>query len=428
MKIQNSIANIKEKDFGKLLENFLSLSSLQIASYIFPLITIPYLARVIGVERFGEIAFANAIIIYFQTLVDFGFNYTGTRDAAKNKNDNLKLSEIFSAIFWTKFVLIVLSFFLLIVLLLLINSLYSMRLLLIVSFCLVPCYAISSEWLFQGLEKMKYITVLNLIAKLLFTLLIFLFIKEEKDYILQPVFTAAGFLLSGLIGLYIIIKKFKIKLLNPSFAVIKRSLNEGVDVFINQLFPNLYNSFSILLLGFFEGAYATGIFDAAAKFFNIAQQLIVVISRSFFPYLSRNIKAHSYYSRLNLLISIAIAAFLFVFSPEIIKTFYTNDFIEAVGILRILSFSIFFIALISVYGTNFMIIQGYERFLRNITIKSSIIGFCMAWPLIYNYGLIGTAITIVITRGIFGIWITLKVWLIKRQISDMLINVKTIKN
>ena len=70
-----------------LLENFFSLSILQSANYLLPLVTLPYLTRVIGVELFGEFAVAAAIIIYFQTFVSFGFDYTATRNIAKVQSD-----------------------------------------------------------------------------------------------------------------------------------------------------------------------------------------------------------------------------------------------------------------------------------------------------------------------------------------------------
>ncbi len=86
MKLFNKINNIKKSgDSRTLIANFGYLTLLQVAGYIFPLITIPYLAKVIGVDSFGKITFASAIIVWFQTITDWGFNYTATRDVAKNR-------------------------------------------------------------------------------------------------------------------------------------------------------------------------------------------------------------------------------------------------------------------------------------------------------------------------------------------------------
>jgi PST family polysaccharide transporter len=188
----------------------------------------------------------------------------------------------------------------------------------------------------------------------------------------------------------------------------------STDVFINQLFPNLYNSFSVLLLGFWGGAFANGIFDAGSKFITISQQLLMVVSRTFFPYLSRNIKNHKIYAKLNLILSVSLAILLFVLAPFIIHLFFTFEFVKAIIVLRILSISIIFLALSNIFGTNYMIIQRHERSLRNITISSSIIGFIITWPLIYYNSYLGAALTIVITRGILGLSITYKATQIKK--------------
>lgn len=199
-KIKNS------KETKNLLSNFFSLSVLQVASYVFPLITLPYLAKVIGVEKFGEIAFSSAVMIYFQTLVDYGFIFSAVRDIARCKDNKQAVSEIYSRVMWARFLLTVVAFIFLVILIILVPKFYEMRLILLLSFLLVPGHAMFPEWLFQALEKMKYITIFNVLVKLFFTISIFLFVKEKSDYILQPIFTALGFIVSGILSMLIIYK------------------------------------------------------------------------------------------------------------------------------------------------------------------------------------------------------------------------------
>ncbi len=392
----------KNKEAKTLIENFASLSLLQIAGYFFPLITLPYLARVIGVDKFGEIAFATAVIAYFQTVVDFGFNYTATRDIAVNREDVHKVSEIFSAVMWARVFLMTLSFVVLAALIFLIPKFFEMRWLLFFTFCIIPGHILFPEWLFQGLERMKYITVLNILAKFTFAVSIFIFIQQKSDFLLQPLLTALGFVVSGMAAMYIILVRYRIKLLKPQPALIISTIKGSADVFVNQLFPNLYNSFSVLLLGFWGGAYATGIFDAGSKFIFISQRLSMVISRAFFPYLSRNIHKHILYTKINLILTGIITLSLFLLAPIIVHIFFTAEFAEAITVLRILSVSLLFMALSNIYGTNYMIIQGHEKTLRNITMISSVFGFIIAWPLIYYFNFIGAAVTIAATRGVLG--------------------------
>lgn len=408
-KVKALISRInKSKDGKTVASNFGYLMLLQVASYIFPLLTIPYLARIIGVEGFGKIAFAAAVIVWLKTISDWGFNYTATRDVALNKNDLNKVSEIFSNVLWARIILMLLSLLLLLIAIAFIPYFEENKIILLVSFLLVPGNIFFPEWFFQAMERMKFITIFSLTSKLIFTLLVFIFIKEKSDFILQPLFISLGFIVSGFFATYIIVFKWKIKIQSPSLKEIVKTIKGSTDVFINNIMPNLYNSFSVVLLGFYGGSVANGLLDAGTKFINISQQFLTIISRVFFPLLSRKIDSHNLYAKINIYLSIFACVSLFILAPFIISFFYTEEFSNAVIILRIMSVSIIFSALISTFGTNFMIVKGYEKDLRNITIICSLVGFILAFPLISSYGYIGAAITIMATRAILGIRIATK--------------------
>lgn len=415
-KLRKGIKRIRgNKDATVLLTNFGYLSALQIAGYIFPIITLPYLARVIGVDSFGKIAFASAIIVWFQTVVDWGFNFTATRDVAQNRDDKEKVSEIFSNVLWARCLLMIFSFVLLLIALFLVPKFRENQTIILITFLIVPGHIMFPDWFFQAMERMKYITILNVISKLLFTIAVFVFIKEKSDFILQPLFTSLGFIVSGSIAMYFILVRWKIKLLRPSLPEVFKTIKGSTDVFINNIMPNLYNSFSVVLLGFFGGSVSNGKLDAGGKFVGISQQFMNVISRTFFPFLSRRIDKHNLYVKINIYLSLIFSVLLFILAPLLIKLFYTTEFYDAIPILRIMSFSIVFLSLSNIYGTNYMIIQGYERQLRNITFISSIAGFILSFPLIYYFDFIGAALTITFTRALLGISIMIKAKSIKKE-------------
>ncbi|MDM1301950.1 oligosaccharide flippase family protein [Acinetobacter indicus] len=391
------------RDGKALASNFSYLMIMQIASYIFPLLTIPYLARVIGVDGFGKIAFAAAVIVWFQTITDWGFSYTATRDVARNRDNLEKISEIFSNVLWAKILLASISFILLYILTEVIPYLKENQILLFITFMLVPAKILFVDWFFQAIEKMKFITIFDLIAKIIFALCVFLFIKQEDDFIFQPLFISLGSILVGLVSFYLIIFKWNIKVLPPKYQEIVLTISNSKDVFINNMVPNFYNSFSSVLLGFWGGNVANGLLDAGSKFANIAQQFIAIISRVFFPFLSRKSNAHNIYAKINISIAIFFSAFLIIIAPFIIKTFFTPEFYQSIIVLQIIALSLVFQALISTYGLNYMIIHGFERTLRNTTIICSLIGFIISFPLIYYYSFLGAAITITLTRAILGL-------------------------
>lgn len=404
------------KDRKALAGNFGYLMLLQIASYIFPLLTIPYLARVIGVEGFGAIAFAAAVMIWFQTVVDWGFNYTATRDLAQNREDTVKISEIFSKVLWTKLFLMTVMFIVLIGLINIIPFFSQNKNVLFASFLIIPGQILLSEWFFQAIEKMKFITIFSLISKLIFTFSIFIFIKEKDDYILQPIIYGLGSLFVGFYAIYKIVYQWKIKISKPTFKNISKSLKGSFDVFINNLLPNLYNSFSIVLLGIWGGSIANGIYDAGRKFIGISHSFMSILIRVFFPYLSRHIEKHGIFAKIHLSIAALGSIILFIASPYLIKFFFTEEFHKAILVLKISSVSIFLIALSHVYGTNYLIIKGYTKELRNITFVYSILGFLIAIPSVYFYSYIGANITLVTIQGLLGFTIMLKALKIQKNI------------
>lgn len=393
---------LSSKDGKVLFSNFSYLFLLQIAGYVFPLLTLPYLARVIGVDNFGRIAFASAIMVWIQTVADWGFNYTATRDVAKNRENKEKVSEIFSNVLWARCVLVLLSFMVLLILLCIVPQFRDNSEVILVTFLMIPGHVLFPDWFFQAVERMKYITILNILSKLFFTIAVFLFIKDEEDYILQPLFVSLGYVISGLIALYYILIKWRIKLVYSSVRNVLSAIKKSTDVFINNLMPNLYNSFTAVLLGLFGTPAQNGIYDAGKKFVSISANLLYVISRTTFPYLVRKFDKHYLYARISLILAFFASAILFIFAPLIIHIFFGKDFGESVVVLRITSVALFFIMMSSVYGTNFLIIRGFDKKLRNVTMIASIIGLIISFPLVYNFSFIGASLTYMISSMLLG--------------------------
>lgn len=400
-KFRYRLAN--SKDGKTVIANFGYLSLLQVAGYAFPLITMPYLARVIGVEGFGKISFASSIVIWFLTIADWGFNLTATRDVARNRENKEKVSHIFSNVLWARSVLALISGLLLLLLVSVVPYLRENAGIILITFLLVPGHILFPDWFFQAVEKMKYTTIFNLSIKFIFTIAVFIFIKDEKDYIYQPLLTTVGYLLCGIGAQYLIIKKWHYTLLPPQWNDIIHTIKSSTDVFINNLMPNLYNSFSVVLLGFFGGTTANGIYDGGNKFPTIFYHFQSVLSRAVYPFLSRKPNKHGLYAKVNISLSIVGVVILVTMAPWIIKIMLGEDFDNSVIVMQILSFSIIFLAMDYTYGTNYLIINHLERQLRNLTLISSVIGMMLAIPLVYYYTYVGAALTVLSSRGMLGI-------------------------
>ena len=399
------IAKIKgSKDEKVLLSNFAYLSLLQVAGYVFPLLTLPYLARVIGASGFGKIAFASAIMVWIQTVADWGFNYTATRDVARCRDDKQRVSEIFSNVFWARCLLMAVSFVVLMALVFAIPKLRAEADVILVSFLMIPGHILFPDWFFQAIERMKYITILNLLSKTMFTIAVFLFVKDSDDYILQPLFVSMGFVASGCIALYFILQRWQYRLYRPRWFAVRETIQKSTNVFVNNLMPNLYNSLSYIVLGFYSTSAAVGIYDAGKKFSTIAYNLFNVVVRVFFPYLARNKEKHSTFAAISLGLALVGCGVLFVLAPWVIRLFYGADVFDgAIPVLRITTVALFFIVVNMVYGTNYLIVNGYDRGARNVTMIASLIGGISAFPLIYFYDYIGAAVTFLVSSMLLGV-------------------------
>ena len=204
---------MKNKDNRTLLENFFSLSALQLVGMILPLITLPYVLRVFGFSNYGYCVFAASLVAYFSALTDFSFKYTATRDVAIFRNSPQKLNLIYSKVLTIKTIFLLLSYLILTVVVCSYSPFYEDRLIYGLTAPILLGQVLFPEWFFQGIEKMKYITFLNLGIKIFFTACIFIFITEESDYWIYPLLQSAGFIGAGIVGQIILLRKYKLKFL-----------------------------------------------------------------------------------------------------------------------------------------------------------------------------------------------------------------------
>ena len=185
---------MKDRNLRTLAANFTSLSVLQTLGYLLPVLVFPYLSRVLGPGKFGAVAFAHSLMVYFQSITDYGFKLTATRDIAAHRHDSAKINEIFSSVMYIRLALTALAALAVFLLVSFVPRFRADALLYYFSFGFVLGNVLLPVWYLQGVENMKYITMLAVGAGITFTALIFIFVSREAHYVYVPLYNAIGWI------------------------------------------------------------------------------------------------------------------------------------------------------------------------------------------------------------------------------------------
>lgn len=400
---------LERAEYRKIIENIVSLSGLQFASYILPLITLPYLTYVLGPDKFGLTQYAISLITYFQMFTDYGFNLSATRELAIVREDKEKVSEIFNSVMLIKILLTLLSLTVLIAIITFVPKFGSDADVYLLTFGIVVGNVLFPTWLFQGLEYMKYTSILNIIGKVIFTVLIFVFIHQTSDYLLVPVINSFGYIVVGLLGIYIALTKFDIKLSVPKMDSVMYQLEEGWHVFLSTIAINMYTTTNTFLLGLLTNNTLVGYYSIAEKIITAVNGLFNPISQALYPFISRSVNNDNKESniiRIRKLTKLAalLGAFfsigVFVFADPVITILFGSEFSSSIIVLRILSIIPFMVSLSNIFGIQTMLTFNYKRDFTRIVFLGGIIDIILGIILITLMKEIGIAISFTITETI----------------------------
>ena len=393
-------------DSKKIVNNILSLSILHGLNYILPLLTIPYLIKVLGPEYFGLLAYITSIINIFILITEYGFNLSATRQVSINREDKDKINNIFSSVMTIKSILFLITLILLCFFVFGYDKFNAHYELYFTAFGMVFGSVIYPVWLFQGLEKMKFITYIDISFKGFFTALIFYCVKEPSDFLLVPLLTSLGFITSGIASLIIVKIKFKVQFISQSLSMIIFQLKEGLYVFTSSIGNTLNSNAVIILLGVFTNNSVVAYFSAAEKIVTATKKLYAPIAQAIFPSISLRInkdrKAGIQFIRNILFIMgtlmFLFSLFLFIYAELIVYYLFGDQFQHSAILLKIMSFVPLIFTLCNILGVQAMLNLDYGREYSLIIIIISFFNLMLASVFIFFYKSIGAALSILITQ------------------------------
>jgi PST family polysaccharide transporter len=403
-KLRNIISHPEHKI---LLKNTFSLSILQFANYVLPLITIPYVVRVIGPDKFGLISFAQAFATYFLLVVNYGFDLSATREISSNRDDKNTLIRIYSNVLFTKAFLFMLCTLIFTSLIFLIPKFRENILVFIVSYLIVAGYVLFPTWLFQGLEKLYITSIFNFIVKLLFTIGIFIFVRNKNDFYLVPLLMSLGQIFAGTLALLYSLRLLGWKIHLPSLKDITVELKNGFSVFISLVFINFYTISNTFILGFFAQHENVGYFASGSKLVLVFQTLVLApLAQSLYPHvgkilrndLNRGIEYIKKFSVIVTALTLPASIFLLIFAPILVKFFLGDQYLPSINVVRILSFFPFIIGLSNLYGIQTTLNLKMDKDFLKVVMGGSIINLLLNVLLDYKLAEIGSSVSWLITE------------------------------
>ena len=388
----------------RLLSNFFSLSALQIFSYILPLITLPYLVRILGVEKFGLISFAQAFMSFFIIFVDYGFNLSATKDISFYRENKNKLVEIYSSVISIKVILTIISFFILLIVIFVFDKFMIDYQIYCFSFFIVIGQALFPVWYFQGIENMKYITILNIVFKTIFTIFIFIFIKKEDDYLLVPIINGIGFILPAIFANIIINAKFKTRFSLQKISTMLQYFKDSFQFFLSRAAYSTYTYFGIFILGIFTNNTIVGYYSIAYKMYDAFKSIYQQGINTIYPYMVKY-KNISFFNKCffaSVIINFFMVVILILFSKDIIYLIFKIDNASLVQVFIIFMLSSLLQLPGNLLGYPFLGVFGYFKSVNRTVIYSAIIA-CLVLFIFCILGMVNVytiAITVVISESL----------------------------
>ena len=381
---------------SKSIQNFIFLITIHASNIVITLISMPLLIQGIGVDQFGLVNLSLSVIILANILVGFGYNLSGPREVAIYQNDKETLSQIVSNIVFSKVLMALLATLGIVVSIFGLNMFKEYQWILLFSVLLLFSEATLPLWFFQGMEKMKLISIANIFSKLLYLMGIVLFIHApESAKWVNFIMGASGLGINILLLLYIHFM-LEIRFYKPKFVQLFSSLKDNGLFFLSNIATHISVNGGLIVLSFFATAEILGMFSLAERISMVLRMFPSMVIHSIYPNATKLLKEDlgqfvvflrkAYFS--TMIVALFVSLTTFALAPFIIQLLAKTRFEESVIYLRILAF-IPFLACLNI--ANVVIFLGRDQ--KELMFRSSWILLLFMLPvcflLSYYFGGIG---------------------------------------
>ncbi|MGI4734727.1 MAG: flippase [Janthinobacterium lividum] len=400
-------AGIAKPVMRRFAVNVASLFSVQIANFLLPLLTVPYVVRIIGPDKLGLLNFSQAYVTYFSLLINYGFDMAAVRAIAANRDDKEATNRIFSQVMAGKTLLWVLSTIIFTVVSLTSPEFKGHLFLHVCTYLVCIGTVLSPFWLYQAMEDLGRVAIFNLAVKLIFSLSVLLLIRKADDYVYQNLAISVSQILISVAALYVAMRRFKIKFTWPTVPELRNRFKEDRTLFFSSVMITIYASSNIFLLGLLSVPYNVGIYAAGTRLEGMAESFVgLALNQAFFPIVAQafgqgkeeglQMVRKTFFPLFFVMALVSVG--LWVVGPFVITLLYGAKFQEAITILRIVALLPLIIGLSNLLGLHTMLNLRMDRAFFTVTAVGSVVGLLLNILLIRRFAHIGAAYALVFTE------------------------------
>ena len=388
--------NVKEKS---IVVNYIMNTLLSMSSFIFPLITFPYASRILLPIGNGKITFATSVISYFNMFAQLGIPTYGVRVCSTVRNNRQQLTKVAHELLLINMVMNIFSYCCLFISVLFIKRLQTEKTLLFIISCTIFLTSIGMEWLYKALEQYTYITVRSLIFKIVSLIAMFLFVKQESDYLKYGFITIMASSFSNIFN-FINVHKY-IDLKPQGNYDLKRHLAPVAVFFAMSCATTVYTHLDSVMLGFLSTEEEVGFYHAAVRVKSLLVSIVTSLGAVILPRASVYIKEGKRNKFIEitknslhfvLLFSIPLAIYFIIFARPGILLLSGNMYEKSVIPMQIIMPTLVFIGLSNLFGIQILVPIGKEKIVLYSEIVGAICNIIINALLIPKFNSIGAAI------------------------------------
>ena len=385
--------------------NFVMNFILTASSFIFPLITFPYVARVLGAAGNGKIAFASSVANYFMMIASLGIPTYGIRACARVRENEDELSRTVQEILLINLSVTLLTTLTFLACVFLVPEFREEKVLFLINGLNILLNMFGANWLYQALEQYDYITFRNILFKLISIILMFALVHAERDYVVYAAITVLAAVGSNVLNFIRLPRLMKFK--RYESYDFKRHLKPIVTLFAQNLAVSVYTNLDTVMLGFMKSSDVVGYYNAATKLKGLQLSLVMSLGTVLLPRMSLYAKKEDSLRFEGLMVkslnfttclAIAVAVYCVVESTDMVRLLAGQGYDPAIPTMKIITLAVVANGLSGVLGTQTLIALGREEVVLYSVLVGAIVDFALNLALIPVFDASGAALSTTVTE------------------------------